>query len=780
MPTPSDTLTNPRIRMLDNTPPPTQAGDAYQGPGILPSFARGVQAALGGNLGEAGAQFSAAGTAAPDIGGALGGAWQRAQDFLNQNPDLVTPGGTTPNLDWSKPVGPQIEQAAADRFSQTPIAGALGQANEIRKTVMPTIFDPGFLENEQRTNDLAMNALEKRARGQDDQVTPEEQAAEQAQTLRVAGLVNPAPGGVAAAPLGLGRVGESLSRVGRTIASALGPTENLPAGPVRDAIVRYANVVGRQADAATVLAENQFRRAGANLTVPAVQDVVRQTANATRDQAARDLVADLQAQGMATIRDQAPQGWRSVTDDPNAYLGRYAFDPALVGPISAVTDQSAIATNPLGRAVLRAIGTAKGTIFSLSNFHTVTEGLNAAFSSPETLGNFARAFASDTFAQGLRGAMADTIDNAARAGVTGLAARPLIEDVGVPLANRLMTGGVGGAGGAAAGYVSTKLAGGSDEEARANALKLGAAGAALGGIPLGRRGTLAQIQQSALFERAVPLAKATAWDGLVRGGMDPAAAAAVVNERFGGLNYAAMGRSPTMLDAQRLSIMASDWNEATVRQLGSAIFGGNGQGVRAGFLARTIGGMLAATEVLNFALSGHSTIQNQPGHQFEVETSDPRGGYMHFGILPGNVQAYLNLANTEVADPSKRGTAPVNFVAGRLSTPLQVGLDLARTASGVPPFQVAKAGAAGWLERLAPVGLSQVAQSVLEGGQNPAAAIGLAAAGVNPRYQSAGGGGSGGFVSPPDTSTSTSTRPPPPARSSGSSSGAPRPAPPHR
>src|SRR5262252_261397 len=544
----------------------------------------------------------------------------------------------------------------------------------------------------------------------------------------------------------LGAPGEAFSRFGSLVASALGPVENLPV-ETAGVLKNYANMVGRQSDAARVIAENRFRTVGADLSIPAVQEQVVQLRGELRDAAARKMVAELQAQGKAAPIRNAPREFRTVTDNPNTYLANYAFSPDVVAPIKAVTDMSDIAANPLGGAILRGIGTAKGTLFSLSNFHTLTEALNAAFTSPQTLANYGRALASDRFAQGLRGSMADTFDAAARAGVTGLAEHARPEDVGSQIGNtlwrRVIAGGVSGVGGAAAGYTETKLTGGTDEEAWANAAKGGVAGLALAGLPIGRRGTIPEILQSALWDRAVPLAKATAWDALTKGGLDPQAAAQVVNERFGGLNYAAMGRSPTLLDAQRLTLMASDWNEATVRQLASAIFGGAGQGVRAGFLAKTIAGMMVATEAANYAFSGHSTLENEPGHQFEVEVQNPNGGTLHFGILPGNVQAYLNLANTMVGDPTKRGTAPTNFIVNRLSAPVGAGIDAAFTAAGRPPFQVARAGPIAYLENVAPIGISQAFQSTLRGDMNPLVSAGLAAAGLNPRYSA-----SGGFTAP--------------------------------
>ena len=571
------------------------------------------------------------------------------------------------------------------------------------------------------------------------------------ETPPVAGPVRAAPEQPGIVGRVLGAPGAAASRFGSLVASALGPTESLPA-ETSGVLKNYANMVGRQSDAAQVIAENQMRSAGARLDIPAVAEQVQQMRGDLRDEAARTLVRNLQDQGKAAPIANAPRDFRTVTDNPNTYLANYAFSPDVVGPIKAVTDMSQIAGNPLGSAILKTLGTAKGTLFSLSNLHTLTEGLNAAFTSPQTLANYARAFVSDSFAQGLRGSMAETIDKAAAAGVTQLAERVRPEDVGSQIGNqlwrRVVSGGVSGAGGAAAGYTETKLSGGSEEEARANALKGGVAGLALGGIPLGGRGTIPEILQSALWDRAVPLAKATAWDALTKGGMDAGQAADVVNQRFGGLNYAAMGRNPTLLDAQRLTLMASDWNEATVRQLGSAIFGGEGSGVTRAFLAKTIAGMMTATEAANYAFSGHSTLENQPGHQFEVELHDPNGGYLHFGILPGNVQAYLNLANNLVSDPNRqRGNTLTNFVVNRLSAPVGAGIDAALTAAGKPPFWVAKAGPVAYGEQVAPVGIQQAFQSTLRGGLNPAVSAGLAAAGLNPRFSAAGGGATG-FTSP--------------------------------
>ena len=419
---------------------------------------------------------------------------------------------------------------------------------------------------------------------------------------------------------------------------------------------------------------------------------------------------------------------------------------------------------PLYDLLNKGVGVGKQTIFSLSNFHTLTEGINAAVSGPQTLKNYARAFLSDNFTQGLRnGSMANDFVAAAKDGVTKLnsgsgssadASARFVKTLG----NRLTAGGVGGAGGAAAGYTEAKVAGKSDEEARGDALKYGLAGTALAGIPLGSRGTVSEILSSALWDRAVPVAKVTAYKGLVNGGMNGREAADIVNERFGGLNYAAMGRDPTIQDALRLSVMAPDWTESTVRQLGSAMFGGTGQGVRAAHVAKALAGTMATTELLNWFSTGHSTIDNQPGHQFEVEVQDPNGEYMHIGVLPGNYQSYLGLGNKLVADDAaKRQADLVNFGTGRLSAPAQmVGTGLQTLTARNPlqaPYGVSKAGPAALGEALSPISLEQVAQGVDKGGVDPSIAIIMAALGLNPRYSATTGsaGGNPGGVAPANT-----------------------------
>jgi murein DD-endopeptidase MepM/ murein hydrolase activator NlpD len=545
------------------------------------------------------------------------------------------------------------------------------------------------------------------------------------------------------------------SRFGRLLASALSPTENLPA-EVAAPIQQYARTLGRQSMGAQIAAESAQAMGASELGA----ELVRTQA---RNQATDQLVRGLMDQGMAARVGNQPPGFRRVTDIVDHPLANYAFHPSVVGPIKAVTDTSAIANNDLGNAIQKVWNTGKQGLFTLSNFHTLTEALNAGWSSPQTGKNMARAFVSDNFAQGLRGQMADIFTRAANeGGVTGLSMRggaspDATDQLGTQLWNRIVKTGVSGGGSAASGYVEAKATGKSEEEARQQAAEWGVLGAGLAGIPTTRGApttgsaaarylgsqTVGDILQSALWNRAVPIAKATAWDGLVRGGMDPSAAGKLINQRFGGLNYAEMGRSPTLVDASKLGLQASDWTESTVRQVGSALFGGSGAGQNRAFLVRALGGMLAATEVANYALSGHSTLQNQPGYQGQVEIRDPAGGYMHIPLLPGNIQSYVNLGAKLVTPTSTgRSGALSNFVTGRLAEPIQIAAQLAQTATAKSPLQqpyaVAKGGpVAGLASTVAPVSVSQLAAGTNEGGIPPGVAALLAVLGLNPTYTSA-------------------------------------------
>jgi hypothetical protein len=566
------------------------------------------------------------------------------------------------------------------------------------------------------------------------------------------------PGAVSQA---LGAPGAGASKLGSVLASAMSPTENLPLGAVRSAIEDWGATVGRDSQAANVIADLQAKGllkvdpSGALVNASGEgfpPEVQQRMAQGLRTQATQDMLENLRDLKMAAPIGADPaapgfsapkgQGWKIGSQDPGSTLSKWLLHPDVQGPIGGVVNKSWIADNPFFGSLLRAGGVGKGTIFSLSNFHTYTMMLNAALSSPSTAVDMAKAFASDSFSQGLRGKMASTIGNAAKAGVTGMLERAST-DVGGDIAQaglkRGVAGAFGGLGGGASGYYEAKLSGKSDEEAWNQAKIYGTAGAALAGFPMvaGGRGTVAEELSQALWARAVPVAKASVWQGLVDGGMEAKTAAKVVNERFGGLNYAMMGRDPTLQDAMRLGVMAPDWGESTVRQMGR-LLGGPATGEARGFVGKAVGGMYLTTQLINYALNGHWTDENQPGHQFEVEYKDPAGGYSHTGIIPGNFLSYMNLGDKLKQDPAAKKWSDVqNFASGRMAALPATALDLARTGSSntlTQPYGYSKAGISSVLQNLAPIGVSQVAQGVNAGGIDPTVAVIMAILGLNPRY----------------------------------------------
>jgi hypothetical protein len=571
--------------------------------------------------------------------------------------------------------------------------------------------------------------------------------------------------------------GNIFSRIGTAIATATSPTTNLQTA-ARTPIERWAAIVGRDSNSAAFQAQQIANAYG---LTPVGRAGIEQ---GLRADATRSMIRDLQAQGLAYYRGRAaPSNYLTASNNAKSLLGQYVFHPDIADSIANVADRGGIASNEgIGGALMRAQSTAKQTIFNLSNFHTMTEGVHAAASGPETLHNYSRAFLSDSFAQGVRnGSMAGDFLHAAQAGVTHLnAGSGSSADINTQISNigrrRAVAAVTGGVGGGAASYVEAKTSGKSDEEARQQALLGAVAGATLGGVPmmLGGRGTVSEELGHALWDRAVPLAKVTAWKGLVNGGMDATEAASVVNERFGGLNYAQMGRNPTLQDAGRLGLQAPDWTESTIRQLGGALFGGTGQGARASHVAKALGGTLAVTELLNHFTTGHWTDQNQAGHQFEVEMPNPAGGYTHIGVLPGNYQSYISDINKLYADDAaKRGSDLTNYALSRLSAPVSMLGQTVRAAQATNslglPYGAARAGAVpAVLSNLSPIGISQVAQGVNKADLSPAIAIAMAALGLNPRYTtpSAPGGAAptGGAAATRTSSSGSSSRTSPTTR----------------
>jgi hypothetical protein len=135
--------------------------------------------------------------------------------------------------------------------------------------------------------------------------------------------------------------------------------------------------------------------------------------------------------------------------------------------------------------------------------------------------------------------------------------------------------------------------------------------------------------------------------------------ASEVNDAYGGLNWQAMGVTPTVQSIARLGFLAPDWTFSSARILSKATGLGNiesGAGIgknivnvlkgnpgtnaaRSQFAVGVIGGAIL-TEGLNKILTGHYTNQNPKGHEMEVE------------VQPG---VYISLFRSGIGDATKWG-----------------------------------------------------------------------------------------------------------------------------
>jgi cell wall-associated NlpC family hydrolase len=319
----------------------------------------------------------------------------------------------------------------------------------------------------------------------------------------------------------------------------------------------------------------------------------------------------------------------------NGFVPGAATDPQLTGlqfsQDIATPLQNILSRGDSANAVLRAMGTAKEVMLSLSPFHLVTELRQAyrANNPQDALPMIGRAVWNmwgpnwDRFVVQNH----DLFQDAQQAGVTQLsqAISPDIEGrlTGVPgaVARGVFSGGFGFAG----GYAETKREGGSDQDALMNGLEAGAITGALGA-------TVARPLADAMFQRMIPTLKVLTYGLKQAGGADPQAAATFVNQTFGGQNLNMIARSQGVQNMLRTALLAPDWWEGWARQLGGAFSGGDIGTMSRGYWARTLAESALTLGVLNYAFSGHTADQNAPGHQFDLETTnlthqfDPKTG----------------------------------------------------------------------------------------------------------------------------------------------------------
>ena len=148
-----------------------------------------------------------------------------------------------------------------------------------------------------------------------------------------------------------------------------------------------------------------------------------------------------------------------------------------------------------------------------------------------------------------------------------------------------------------------------------------------------------------------------------------------VNAGYGGLNWEALGMTPSFQGLSRLLMLAPDWTYSNFILGGQAVRGivrgvvGKGQPgdikAASNFLSSLIGGAIV-TEGLSKIINGHYTNENTKGHMGEVElhSSDPRF-VTHISLFRGATSDMMRLVNLGMnVGPV---AAPFQFAAGKAS-----------------------------------------------------------------------------------------------------------------
>jgi flagellum-specific peptidoglycan hydrolase FlgJ len=340
-------------------------------------------------------------------------------------------------------------------------------------------------------------------------------------------------------------------------------------------------------------------------------------------------------------------------------------------------------------------------------------------------------------------------------------------DVALSWYNRLTSGAVNVAGGAVAGYSGASAAGMSDEDKRNWAL----AGALLGlgmSVPLGIKPesqSLVQHFSQALWERYIPFMKYTTYQ-MYAPGFGGQEAAKFVNNVYGGQNLLAMARHPFVQDIAKLALLAPDWQEGWIRQVGSAAFDWHGpQGQMNRIYWRNAALQSAfALEGMNQALGGKWSWENDPDATLMVNMTRfyDLMGWKHYDTYGKPYTPYLDilgpyramlqpivetaraatvgLAQAAGVDPSRLpkevtgqfgtipepdpGTAWKNFASSRIGfLPATIGeMTSGRDFAGRPLdrpsdpwYQVAANRVDRGLQHMLPTGESQIVQSGTRG-----------------------------------------------------------------
>ena len=212
----------------------------------------------------------------------------------------------------------------------------------------------------------------------------------------------------------------------------------------------------------------------------------------------------------------------------------------------------------------------------------------------------------------------DLFQRAADANVTGLTGgRPADWGLGMTsqLGQRATAAIVPGAIGGAYGYSQAKAQGQDDPTAFGDALKF-AVGTGLAASTIG------MAFQHAVFNKAIPTLKVMSFGLLDNGKRDPLAIGSFINRTYGGNSMKAIGRAPWVQSLMRGLLLAADWQEGWVRQVGNAFLPG-----ASGDLSRRYWGQMLLTsavtlEGLNLMTGGHPTSDNEDGHKLDLEVTN--------------------------------------------------------------------------------------------------------------------------------------------------------------
>ena len=143
-----------------------------------------------------------------------------------------------------------------------------------------------------------------------------------------------------------------------------------------------------------------------------------------------------------------------------------------------------------------------------------------------------------------------------------------------------------------------------------------------------------------------------------------------VNSAFGGLNWEALGISPTIKALMQTFMFAPDWTYSNVELAKIALKNDAGGANARAHIASGIVGGLIINQAISMAITGHPTWQNKnEGHKFDAEV---RPG-VYFSACRGGVSDFMNLAQKVMNE----GLAGVGQFAGNKMSPGLRGLKAA-------------------------------------------------------------------------------------------------------